>query len=227
MAKGVQSRGRCTYCQGEYSKGGMIRHLAACAARQAAIADAPPERAVESLYHLRVDSANDSNYWLDLEVRGTGKLQHLDSYLRAIWLECCGHLSEFSVEPWTDRPIGKQRRIQDVFQPGVELTHIYDYGTTSQTQVRCVAAREGKPLDTKHCIVLMARNLPPPYACIDCGAPAKWLCMECLIEDNTWGALCDQHAESHPHEGYGEPIAIVNSPRLGLCGYTGPAEPPY
>jgi len=33
--------------------------------------------------------------------------------------------------------------------------------------------------------------------------------------------------EAHPHEEYGEPIEIVNSPRLGLCGYTGPADPPY
>ena len=26
---------------------------------------------------------------------------------------------------------------------------------------------------------------------------------------------------------YGDPISLVNSPRLGMCGYDGPAEPPY
>ncbi|WP_127011414.1 hypothetical protein ACF3DV_03465 [Chlorogloeopsis fritschii PCC 9212] len=28
-------------------------------------------------------------------------------------------------------------------------------------------------------------------------------------------------------DNYGEPIPLVNSPRLSLCGYDGPAEPPY
>ena len=27
----------------------------------------------------------------------------------------------------------------------------------------------------------------------------------------------------HPHDQYGEPIPLVNSPRLGMCGYDGPA----
>jgi hypothetical protein len=51
--------------------------------------------------------------------------------------------------------------------------------------------------------------------------------MECQYEDEVWGTLCAEHAEVHPHDGYGEPMLLVNSPRVGMCGYTGPAEPPY
>ncbi len=50
---------------------------------------------------------------------------------------------------------------------------------------------------------------------------------ECLIEEDVWGTLCEKHAKTHPHDNYGEPIASVNSSRLGMCGYNGPAEPPY
>lgn len=60
-----------------------------------------------------------------------------------------------------------------------------------------------------------------------CGQPATRFCMECVIEHNTAGDLCEQHAQEHPHEDYGEPLALVNSPRLGMCGYVGPADPPY
>jgi hypothetical protein len=67
----------------------------------------------------------------------------------------------------------------------------------------------------------------PEATCITCGQPATHLCMECLIEEQVWGALCTAHAHTHAHEDYGEPIELVNSPRLGMCGYTGPAEPPY
>jgi hypothetical protein len=36
-------------------------------------------------------------YWLHIEMPARAKLADLDSFLRGIWLECCGHLSEFTV----------------------------------------------------------------------------------------------------------------------------------
>lgn len=36
-------------------------------------------------------------YWLDLELKADAKLKRLDDFLRRIWLECCGYLSEFSI----------------------------------------------------------------------------------------------------------------------------------
>lgn len=106
------------------------------------------------------------------------------------------------------------------------FTHIYDFGTESVCQIKMVDAREGKPA-TSHPITRLIRNLPPVYECQECGQPAAWLCMECVIEDEAAGLLCDLHAENHPHDNYGEPMRLVNSPRVGMCGYDGPAEPPY
>ncbi len=116
--------------------------------------------------------------------------------------------------------------IERVFASGVELTHIYDFGTSSYTTVKAVGMRQGIPL-TFRPIYLMARNTLPMQTCKECGQPASWLCMECLYNDEESGALCDLHAESHPHEEYGGPTPLVNSPRMGLCGYNGPANPPY
>jgi hypothetical protein len=45
-------------------------------------------------------------------------------------------------------------------------------------------------------------------------------------ENGVW-FLCDEHVKNHPHDEYGDPLPLVNSPRLGMCGYDGPAEPPY
>jgi hypothetical protein len=70
-----------------------------------------------------------------------------------------------------------------------------------------------------------ARDLPPEAVCIECDRPASRLCQECQYDWESAGTLCSQHAKIHPHEEYGEPIEIVNAPRLGLCGYTGPADP--
>ncbi|OLP16393.1 hypothetical protein BST81_21640 [Leptolyngbya sp. 'hensonii'] len=222
-----QSKGTCLYCGKELSKAGITKHLATCPQRQTAIAAAEGKKgSSEALYHLRVQDADRSEFWLDLEMRGSKALKDLDDYLRAIWLECCGHMSQFSLGGGFAREVGKRRKISDIFTPGVELTHIYDFGTSSETIVKCAGVREGKPLTTK-AIVLMARNSMPEYPCITCGKPATHLCMECLIEDQTEGTLCDEHTQDHPHDDYGEPIPLVNSPRMGMCGYGGPAEPPY
>lgn len=106
------------------------------------------------------------------------------------------------------------------------MTHIYDFGTTSETLITCVGVREGKPT-TSHPIALMARNLQPEATCMECGQPAAWLCMECVYEHEESGLPCDKHVQDHSREDYGEPFPLVNSPRVGMCGYTGPAEPPY
>lgn len=227
MPRGKPSKGKCSYCGSEIAEGGVTKHLFACAKRQTIIQQAERKKVErESLYHLRVLDAWRREFWLDLEMRGPRTLKDLDSYLRGIWLECCGHMSRFSVGGWRGKEIPKKRRADEVFKRGIELTHIYDFGTSSETLIKVVGTRESKPTTTRP-IALMARNLMPEAKCIECGQQAAWLCMECLIEDDVWGTLCEKHAQSHPHGNYGEPIRLVNSPRLGMCGYEGPAEPPY
>ncbi|MBI2360348.1 MAG: hypothetical protein HYV04_15855 [Deltaproteobacteria bacterium] len=227
MPRGKPSKGKCSYCGSEIAKSGATKRLSACPKRQAIIEEAERRKAKsETLHHLRVQDAWHSEFWLDLEARGSGTLKDLDHYLRRIWLECCGHMSRFSVGGWRGHEIPKKRRISEVFERGVELTHIYDFGTSSETLIKAVGEREGPPTTTRP-IALMARNLMPEPNCIDCEQPAVWLCMECLTEEEQWGVLCSEHAQAHPHDNYGEPIRLVNSPRLGMCGYEGPGEPPY
>lgn len=222
----TQSRGRCAYCGYETTKGAMARHLAKCPQRQEQIAAAAESgRRAETLYYLRAQSAEYKEFWLDLEVRGPAKLKDIDSYLRAIWLECCGHLSEFTIGRY-GKEIPMTKRVEAAFNTNVELNHIYDFGTSSETLIQFVDKRTGPPT-TKHPIALLARNLLPAMECLVCGQPATHLCQECLIEEDTSGMLCAAHAQDHPHDSYGEPIELVNSPRLGMCGYEGPADAPY
>lgn len=228
MARKKQSRGACAYCGKEMTRGGLSRHLKTCQQRQDAITKAEHKTgSVEPIYHLQVQDAWGGDFWLHLEMRGSANLGSLDQYLRAIWLECCGHMSHFAIGGgWTGQELPMSTKARMLFQPGLELTHLYDYGTTSETKVKVVDVRQGKPL-TGHPIFLMARNHLPERRCIECDELATHLCMECLYEYAEEGWLCDEHAETHPHYGYDEPVPIVNSPRLGMCGYEGPAEPPY
>ena len=229
MPRKPHSRGQCLYCGEETAKGGMTKHLAKCAQRAQAVQTSNARKQpVENLWHLRVQAAHSKDFWLDLEMRGSAPLEKLDFYLRAIWLECCGHLSKFTVGGWGGYDVGKARKADDVFAQEMTLLHLYDFGTTSETDIRVVGLRKGQAL-SKQAIALMARNNMPEMLCQECHQPADFLCLECLYEGdetNNW-FLCAEHAEGHPHDQYGEPMALVNSPRVGLCGYEGPAEPPY
>jgi len=227
MANRKQSKGECIYCARRMTRGGMAKHLRSCAQREVAIKafnDKPGKD--DRLFHLQVQDAWGGDYWLHLEMVGSASLAELDDYLRAIWLECCGHLSQFSVGGWGGEEIPFEKKASRVLEPGLELIHIYDFGTSSETLVKVVDERQGKPT-TPHPLVLMARNEPPKFVCMQCKREAKWLCMECVYENEASGTLCDQHATTHPHDDYGEPLPIVNSPRMGMCGYDGPAEAPY
>lgn len=226
MADSSQWQGTCRYCGNTYAKGGMVRHLRACSDREEATAAATNGAQPETLFHLRVDDEWSPPFWLDLEMRGSASMGERDSYLRSIWLECCGHMSKFTIGGWGGRDVSDSRKADQVLGPDTELTHLYDFGTTSETRIRVMDVREGAPT-TEHPIALMARNEMPDAPCMECDRQAEWLCVECMYETDDSGQLCDEHVESHPHDAYGEPLPLVNSPRTGMCGYTGPAEPPY
>jgi hypothetical protein len=229
MARRKQNHGTCAFCKKEYTKGGMRKHLAACSDYQGAVRKAEAsKRKAQNLYHLVLSDAFTADFWLHLEMNGSARLEDLDHYLRAIWLECCGHLSEFQPgkRPYQSPELDMNLKADDVFPQTKELIHLYDFGTTSETLVEAVGVRKGKPL-TSHPIALLARNNLPEVSCKECEKPARFLCMECIYEEDESGLLCEAHAKTHPHDEYGEPAPLYNSPRTGMCGYDGPAEPPY
>ncbi len=235
MPRRRATRGNCSFCGKDYTRWGMTRHLQTCAERRNAIdsADAGPGRQ-QRILHLLVEDAWSSDYWLHLEVAGRAALDELDSYLRFIWLECCGHLSHFSVDEifyvkeselpyafYESEPMSAQ--IASVFGPETKAEYLYDYGTSSELLITVAAARtgiwEGKP------VRLLSRNETPIMECMVCRKQADWLCLDCLYEDGNC-FLCVQHADQNVHDDE-MILPAVNSPRIGMCGYEGPAEPPY
>lgn len=221
-----ENPGTCAICGEVITKRGVIKHLDRCAKWQEAIQAASAcNRAVDLLWHLRVQDAYAKDFWLDLEMVGSAPLDKLDKYLRAIWLECCSHMSQFTIGGWGGKEVSKSLKADLIFEPDLVLRHLYDFGTTSETDIKVVSFRQDKAT-SKHPIALLARNQIPNYVCQECGKEANWLCIQCLEEGET-GLLCKAHAEKHPHDDYGEPMPLFNSPRSGMCGYDGPALPPY
>src|SRR5689334_8641925 len=98
----TQLLGTCSYCDAVITKVAANSHLKSCIIRSASNEAANASRGPrETFFHLRVEDMSRAEYWLDLEMRGISPLVRLDDYLREIWLECCGHLSGFSMGLWS------------------------------------------------------------------------------------------------------------------------------
>ena len=100
MAKQTVSRevsqGICNFCQGEFVKNKMTQHLKSCKAR---LADSEKQKGEKQrLFHVQVEGKYRPAYWMHLEIPAAATLDDLDNFLRYIWLECCGHLSEFEID---------------------------------------------------------------------------------------------------------------------------------
>ncbi len=165
---------------------------------------------------------------MHLEMPADDTLQMLDQFLRNAWLECCGHLSAFTIEgerytvqPMNDFFLGLREKsmnfpLSRVLNPGLKFRHEYDFGSTTELALKVVSEREGEFRGKT--VQIMARNNPPEILCQLCGKPAVAICTQCVYEDEGW--LCEEHAEEHE---CGEEmlLPVVNSPRVGVCGYTG------
>ncbi len=224
------SKGTCTFCHGEFSKSVMTRHLEICQQRIAAEAKARSRQQAQKTrkFHLVVEGRDLSMYWMHLEVTASTTLATLDQFLRNTWLECCGHLSAFDIggvryavdagmdNGWDMGEKSMRVRLEKVLSPGQTCSYEYDYGTTTELRLRVVSDREAEAKGKA--IQVLARNTPPVILCEVCGKPATAVCSQCIFDDKGW--LCDNCAQEHE---CGEEmlLPVVNSPRVGMCAYTG------
>ncbi|MBI4876725.1 MAG: hypothetical protein HY822_18980 [Acidobacteria bacterium] len=206
----------------------MTRHLNTCisAGRQPPAVSSPGKRLPIPVFHLFVEARYDKAYWMHLAVPMEAHLGIVDAFLRQIWLECCGHLSAFTIQgrryasaPMADfQESGMGVRLSRLLQPGMVFSYEYDYGSTTALSLKVLAVR-ARATD-RGAVELLARNDAPMAACDQCGSqPATMVCTECASEDQG-GWLCEPCADGHDC-GTEMCLPVVNSPRVGVCGYTG------
>jgi hypothetical protein len=192
----------------------MVRHIKSCLSRRF---QKEPEGKTKELFYLHVSSIVDPDYFLHLLISGGATLENLDKFLRDIWLECCGHMSAFSAERY-GRELEMRMKIKDVLSPGVELTYMYDFGDTTELSIKSIETCFGHT-EKNNVIQIVARNAQPVIPCDECGKkPAVEICQQCQWDGSGW--LCEKCADQHDCDDEMF-VPVVNSPRTGICGYTG------
>jgi hypothetical protein len=220
------SNGKCNLCGGIFSKNAMTKHLESCKKTKNTSETSTGNLSSRKTkcFHLVVKGRYSPEYWMHLEVPANADFQVLDNFLRRIWLECCGHMSAFTVEGkrYSSGPMeeydeeGFDVKLCDILRPGTKFYHEYDFGTTTHLTINVVSEGECESKDKS--ARLLARNEPPSITCSSCGQVATQVCTECACSGEGW--LCDNCAADHKC-GEDMLLPVVNSPRVGMCGYTG------
>jgi hypothetical protein len=112
-------------------------------------------------------------------------------------------------------------RIARVLPQGARFLYTYDFGSSTRLVGRVVGTLP-RPKGAAQ-IRVVARNDPPARSCARCGAPATEVCALCYQYRDSDCWWCEQCAPGHqcidPGGAYFLPV--VNSPRVGVCGYSG------
>ncbi len=204
----------CRICGRTFSKRGLSRHIRSCLRKRA---DAEASGKKRTSFYFLVTPGQGSDYFLHLLLAYDARLEDLDHFLRAIWLECCGHMSAFSYRRWGEE-ISMAKKIRHVVSPGQTLHYQYDFGSTTELQIKFVDWFQTGTKENAR-VELLARNAALEVPCDECGEKkATVICQQCQWDDSGW--LCEDCSAGHEcGEEFLMPFA--NSPRAGVCGYVG------
>jgi len=235
MQEKTNSEGKCLFCDKSFSSAKINRHLISH------LNTWPPSGKKGQSFLVKVEPfrrRGTSPYFLNLWIDGETKFDDFDGFLRDIWLECCGHLSAF-IDPAKRKPAGglfnfldegeddeeyegdipKKWKVKKVFLKDKVLEYEYDFGSTTKLRITIVEQFLVKATSK---IVLLSRNEPLKIVCNICGkAPATQLCSVCYDDAFFCDKCAKKHAKTCSDFADYASMPVVNSPRMGVCGYEG------
>lgn len=204
--------GICCYCNEVVTKRTIRKHLEKCKDKILFDSQFNKENNFK-FFRLIVEGTYAPSHWILVEVSSVLTLKKVDQFLRDVWLECCGHLSAFSIKR---TEIAMNKKLYDVFQKGLSLDYEYDFGSTTNLKIKVLSQIDSS--DEKP-IRILAMNKKLEILCSACGE--KLSIYDCIICGEE---VCESCAKTHKcfiDEGEEYIAERVNSPRSGVCGYEG------
>jgi hypothetical protein len=218
-------KGKCYYCNEKLSERTVRRHIKSCKVRKEKIKESmASSKKIKNQYVLSIAPEYGSReYCLYIAVDIDLTLKNLDSFLRDIWLECCGHLSRFIIDYVNYDSLVEDEfeffsesetmdfKLRQVISTGDKFRYDYDFGSTTTLKLEVV--EEYLTGENHSQIEILARNEEIQNFCVNCNKKAerfdyeeeKFFCEDCIEEDADMTYVPE----------------YTNSPRDGVCGYEG------
>lgn len=215
-----ENKGKCRICNKEFTKKEMIEHLKICNRKS-------------KCFEIVIEDAYDKDYWLIIKADENLLLKHLDNFIRDIWVECCGHLSNFRIDgtvyenevdedfPYMEKVEDMNILLKDVLKVGQKIDYEYDYGDSTDLVLNVLKHDDW---DSQEYIDILARNEAKKYICSYCNKnKGKYIDAPTTYED-TQTYICNTCWNNEEDEKDGKEhfwLNVCNSPRMGICAYEG------
>jgi len=249
MQEKFKSEGKCLFCGKTFAKAGINRHLTTHLAEktktekegQSFLVKVETDKRWGSTPYflsLWIDGETTMktvdkflrDIWLEccghMSAFRNPKMQRTGGGMFDI-MEAFDHLEKGNVAKYekimekSTNEIPMSRKVKDVLYKGLTLDYEYDFGSST---LLSLTVMEKYTVKSDNKIELLSRNEPLPIMCSICKkAPATQICTACMFEKEA--EFCDKCAPKHAKkceefDDYaGMPVS--NSPRMGVCGYTG------
>lgn len=231
MTEKLKSEGKCHFCGEMKTQRSINTHLSKHLQQMEKDAAVVGKKTNSYLVYVRA-----GEMFLSLWASADASFAQLDRFLRAIWLECCGHLSSFrdkngyykhpaSKDAWGIEPdeqeVPMKYALRKVLEKGKKLDYEYDFGSTTHLSIE---VKEEYTIKPEEYVVLLSRNEPLKILCQTCQkAPATAICsIEDWDSDHLFCENCAQkHAKTCTDFADYARLEVVNSPRMGTCAYEG------
>ena len=99
LPKIIKTNGTCPVCNSCFSKTKMKAHPELCKQKQATSSD--KQKPTQKVFQILVEGGFLHEYRIYFKVPANIKLKRIDTFLRKTWVECCGHLSAFTIKKKT------------------------------------------------------------------------------------------------------------------------------
>lgn len=215
----MKTKGKCVQCGKLCDASRASAHLLSCVGGHSDHAKA------NSGYLIKVSWLEQpSLYWMFIALPKSTSLSQLDHFLRKTWLECCGHLSEFTIGDrryMSHTESGKpsqpmKNKVDQLFTPGLKIRYVYDMGSSTELELKVIGDISAP---SQNEITLLMQNDPPSIPCESCKKISEIICALCGA---TACADCGEEHSCAVDEGDTYMLMpLVNSPRTGVCGYVG------
>ena len=218
-------QGRCYYCNKDLNERTIKRHIKSCPEMKNVIKK-QSKGGNRGQFIISIKDKYDKNtYCIYVSIDENLQLEHLDGFIRDVWVECCGHLSCFKIngelynsyedyEDFYEESYQMDMKLKDVLSVNQKFEYYYDFGSTTELILEVIDYIK-VPKNFSQ-IEIVARNNEVIHSCYKCGKDAKyfnwneevWICDSCVSDEE------DEIVE----------FEYTNSPRDGVCGYKGNIE---
>ena len=203
------SKINCKFCNKKFGIKAINDHLSVC------IQNFVDDKSGYLIEFISTNYITNKTYQMFVIFGTKCKFSHIDTFLRNIWCECCGHMSTLDVFEEVNKNKTQSVKFNTLiskYENAKQFIYSYDMGSTTDIYFRIIKKLEGTNKNTD--IELLYRNEPFKVKCHNYKKCKEYATN--IYYDELYCNDCKNNIDEEEQELI---LKLSNSPRTGICAF--------